>query len=230
MAGTNDQPSFEEQLGALHRRYLRQDIETRLEDMAMQMEETLLQATIACEFLNVDVRIEDDVKDRVQTAKAHAENQQFDELNDMIDELEDDVAEVAREVENTIQEERSEEQDRVSAMRSLNEHVEAADAGKLRALESLLSDWDWKSQVYTEEVGDSFEAKREEAHNYAETMTEALTEAQNALLGTYSETTLESVMEQLMADEPFHYEDLTQEEHEALEDAALAEYIELRLG
>lgn len=225
-----EQSSFEAQLETIHQQHLRQDLEEQLEDAATTMEETILQTIIADEFLGVDVAVSDDVRDQIETARNHVTNRDFDALDSMIDDLIADVESEARTIENTIQEERSEDRDRITAMRELNEHVNAADPGKLKALESLLSDWNWKAQVHTEEVGESFDAKQEVAHEFATSMSQSLTDVQEALLGNYSGTTLGSVVNQLMDDESLHYTDLTDEEKDALQGSKLAEYIELRLA
>jgi len=225
-----DRSGFEQQLETMHQQHLRQDLEDRLEDLADDMEETVLQAIIARDFLELDVAISDEAKAKVQEAKEYADNRGIEALDEIIDDLEDQVDEEARTVENPIQDERSDERDRVTAMRELNEHVEAADAGKLEALETLLSDWNWKAQVYTDEVGESFEAKQQSAHEFTQTMSSSLTEVREALLGNYSGTTLAPVINQLLGDDPFHYTDLTGEEKEALDGSKLADYVELRLG
>jgi len=230
MSEVSDQSQFEQQIETVHQQYLRQDLEDRLEDVATEMEETILQAIIARGFLGLDVNVSDDAREHVQDAKEYADDRDFDSLDDIIDDVEDHVSQEARQVENTIQEERTEERDRVSAMRKLNEHVEAADVGKLKALESLLDDWDWKAHVYTDEAEDSFRAKQQEAHDVAETMSNALEQVQEDLLGSYNGTTLEEVMDRLLSDDPLYFNDLTEEEREALTGSNLADHLEIRLG
>jgi hypothetical protein len=232
MSETNngEQSGFEQQLETMHQQHLRQDLEDRLEDVAGEMEKTILQAIIAREFLELDVAISDDTRANVREARKYADNRDFDGLDDIIDDLEEQVGQEAHQIENTIQEERTEERNRVSAMRELNEHVDAADMGKLKALESLLDDWDWKAHVYTDETEDSFEAKQQEAHDLADTMSNALEQVQDGLLGSYSGTTLEDVMTQLLSDDPLYFNDLTEDEREALTGSNLADYLEIRLG
>ena len=230
MSETSDQSLFEQELETIRQQYLRQDLEDRLEEVATEMEETMLQAIIARDFLDLEVEVSDEAKGKVREAKGYTDDRDFDNLDDLIDDVEDQVSQEAREVENTIQEERTEERDRVRAMRKLNEHVEAADMGKLKALESLLDDWDWKAQVYTDEAEDSFEAKQQEARDVADTMSNALQQVQEDLLGSYSGTTLEDVMDQLLSDDPLYFNDLSEEEREALTGSNLADYLEIRLG
>lgn len=230
MSETSDQSLFEQELGTVHQQYLRQDLEDRLEEVATEMEETMLQAIIARDFLGLAVEVSDEAKEKVREAKGYTDDRDFDALDDVIDDVEDQVSQEARQIENAIQEERTEERDRVRAMRKLNEHVEAADMGKLKALESLLDDWDWKAQVYTDEAEDSFEAKQQEARDVADTMSNALQQVQEDLLGSYSGTTLEDVMDQLLSDDPLYFNDLSEEEREALTGSSLADYLEIRLG
>lgn len=230
MSETNDQSLFEQELETVHQQYLRQDLEDRLEEVATEMEETMLQAIIARDFLDLEVEVSDEAKEKVREARGYADDRDFDALDDVIDDVEDQVGREARQIENMIQEERTEERDRVRAMRKLNEHVEAADMGKLKALESLLDDWDWKAQVYTDEAEDSFEAKQQEARDVAATMSNALQQVQEDLLGSYSGTTLEDVMDQLLSDDPLYFNDLSDEEREAMTGSSLADYLEIRLG
>jgi len=230
MSETSDQSLFEQELETVHQQYLRQDLEDRLEEVATEMEETMLQAIIARDFLDLEAEVSDEAKEKVREASGHADDRDFDALDDVIDDVEDQVSQEARQIENTIQEERTEERDRVRAMRKLNEHVEAADMGKLKALESLLDDWDWKAHVYTDEAKDSFEAKQQEARDVAATMSNALQQVQEDLLGSYSGTILEDVMDQFLSDDPLYFNDLTEEEREALTGSNLADYLEIRLG
>lgn len=233
MSKTSDeaeQSSFEAQLETIHKQHLRKDLEEELEDAAETMEETILQTIIADEFLGLEISVSDEVRDQVATAQDCVASRDFDALEDMIDDLVANVESEARTIENAIQEQRSENRDRITAMRELNEHVDAADQSKLEALETLLSDWNWKAQVYTEDVDDSFDAKEEAAHEFATTMSQTLSEVQEALLGNYSGTTLGSVVNQLMDDNPLHYTNLTEDEKEALQGSNLEEYIELRLA
>ncbi|AGN01171.1 hypothetical protein L593_06110 [Salinarchaeum sp. Harcht-Bsk1] len=230
MSETSDQSLFEQELETVHQQYLRRDLEDRLEKVATEMEETMLQAIIARDFLDLEVKVVDEAKEKVQEAGGYADERDFDALDDIIDNVEDQVSQEAHQIENKIHEERTEERDRVRAMRKLNEHVEAADMGKLNALESLLDDWNWKAQVYTDEAEESFEAKQQEARDVAATMSNALQQVQKDLLGSYSGTTLEDVMDQLLSDEPPCFNDLSEEEREALTGSNLANYLEIRLG
>jgi hypothetical protein len=230
MSETSDQSLFEQELETVHQQYLRQDLEDRLEAVATEMEETILQAIIARDFLSLEVEVSDEAKEKVREAKGYADDRDFDALDDVIDDVEEQVSQEARQIENTIQEERTGERGRVRAMRKLNEHVEAADMSKLKALESLLDDWDWKAQVYTDEAEDSFEAKQQEARDVADTMSNALQQVQEDLLGSYSGTTLEDVMHQLLSDDPLYFNDLSEEEREALTGSSLADYLGIRLG
>lgn len=61
-------------------------------------------------------------------------------------------------------------------------------------------------------------------------MSNALKQVQEDLLGSYSGTTLEDVMDQLLSDDPLYFNDLTEEEREALTGSNLADYLEIRLG
>lgn len=230
MSETSDQSLFEQELETVHQQYLRKDLEDRLEAVATKMEETMLQAIIARDFLGLEVEVSDEARESVQDAKQHADDRSFDALDEIIDDVEDQVKQEARQIENTIQEERTEERDRVAAMRKLNEHVEAADKGKLKALESLLDDWDWKAHIYTDDIEDSFEAKQQEARDVADTLSNALKEVQEDLLGSYSGTILEDVMNQLLTDDPLYYNDLNEEERQSLAGSNLADYLEIRLG
>ena len=51
MSETSDQSQFEEELETVHQQYLRQDLEDRLEEVATEMEETMLQGSIDRDFL-----------------------------------------------------------------------------------------------------------------------------------------------------------------------------------
>lgn len=230
MSERSDQSRFEEELETIHQQHLRQDLEDRLETVATKIEETMLQAIIARDILDLEVEISEHGEGKVQKAKEYATDRDLNALDDIIDEVEEQVRQEARDIENTIQGERTEELDRVSAMRKLNEHVGATDMDKLKALESFLDDWDWKAHVYTDEGEGSFEAKREEAIDVAETMSSALEQVQEDLLGSFSETTLERVMDQLLSDDPLHFNDLTEDERQALTSSNLANYLEVRLG
>ena len=152
-----------------------------------------------------------------------------DELERRIDELERKVDDQKRRVSNEIHEARIAMRSRVDGMKRLNERVERVSEVKLQAVHELLSDWDWKGQVYKNQDLD-FEALKERAAEYGEDMRRYFTECREEIFGPYEGTTLESIVDGLLSDDQLYFDTLTDEQVEQLRESDLVDHVELTLS
>lgn len=114
-------------------------------------------------------------------------------------------------------------------MSRLNDRVERADDAQLTALESLLEDWDWRPQVYTDEA-DALPERRAAASEYGAEMDGVYDELKDDLFGVYRGTELRPLVDSLLDDDRLTLAKLSEKELEQLAESDLAEYVELSLS
>lgn len=221
--------NFEESIEEIYQQYRHRQLASRLEDIAETMEETILQRILAEEFLQTDLEIDDDAKQAVAEARELLEEDDFEVLGDRIDALRSKVEDQKRRVSNEIHEIRIGMQSRVNGMRRLNERVERVSEVRLQAVHELLSDWDWKGQVYRDDEW-SFERLKQRAADYGKDMREYFEECREEIFGPYVGTPLEPIVEGLLSDKQLFLDELTDKQIDLLRDSDLEDYVELSLS
>lgn len=233
---------FAERLRRTQERYRRQNLETRLAELAEEMELTLLHRAFAEAFLNAEndsstdeeassdsaFRIDPDAQAAVRKVRRYLQDGAYNQLGDQWEELEAEVTDARRRVENEVQPRRLDALDRVRAMQRLNERVERVDPERLAALETLLDDWNWRAHV---EVGaDDFGDALAEAEDVGAEFRGHFEEFQDELFGPYRGTDVWPIVQRLLDEERLTYGDLTEEERDLLAESDLAAYVELSLS
>jgi hypothetical protein len=221
--------SFQDQLEEVYRGYQHTELKDRLSDVAKTMEETILQRDLAEEFLHTQIEIDDAAKRAVREAEADLDEGNLDSLAEGIDHLEETVRDAERQVENRIHEARIAMSKVMTGMRRLNERVERVDEVKLDSIATLLSDWDWKEQVYRADDAD-METLRTRASEYGADMRRFYEEAKQDLFGPYVDTPLEGIVDGLLDDQRFALSDLSDDQLRQLRDSDLEEHVELSLS
>ncbi|WP_254523989.1 hypothetical protein [Natrinema caseinilyticum] len=221
--------TLENQLKSMYERYRRQHLEDELEAVATTMEETLLQQSIAETFFGESIDIDNNVKTAVEATVEKLEAGEYDAVESELDDLSTKVDRADTRVTNRIQQFRIDRQDTATAMRRLNERVERIDGTQLRALESLLDDWNWKEEVYVES-NETFAERREAAAQYGKDMKMVFETLKEQLFGVYEDTELRPLVNDLLDDDRLRLGDLTPKERQQLADSDLANYIELKLS
>jgi len=220
---------FQQQLEAVYQQYQHGELEDRLEEIGETMEETVLQCVLAEEFLQTDVRIDEDAKQSVREAKDYLENGDLESLEDAIDGVEEAVEEQERKVNNRIHEERIQMSSTMEGMRRINERVERVNEAKMDAIAGLLDDWHWKEQVYRDD-DTNIETLKERASDYGSDMRAFYEEAKDDLFGPYRGTPVESIVDGLLDDERFTLDELSDEQISLLRESDLDEYVGLSLS
>jgi hypothetical protein len=221
--------SFEAQLEAMLERYRRRNIAKQLENIATRMEETLLQRALAAGFFEELIEIDSDARERVRTARAALEAENYSEVEEQLETLRDSVGRAHTKVGNEIQELRFETLSIITAMERLNERVDRVNSERLAALSWLVDDWEWREHVSNDE-STSFEVRRTEARQVGVEMRETFEELRDDLFDPYKETDVWPLVEALLDDEALRYDDLSAEEREQLVASDLGSYVELSLS
>jgi len=221
--------NFEESIEDIYQQYRHRQLASRLEDIAETMEETILQRILAEKFLQTEFAIEEEAKQAVSEARDYLQASDFDALGKRIDELERKVDNQKRRVSNEIQEARIEMRSRVDGMQRLNKRVERVSEVKLEAVHELLTDWDWKGQVYKNQDWE-FETLEERAAEYGEDMRRYFEECREDIFGPYDGTPLESIVDGLLSEDDLYLDTLTDEQVQQLRESDLADTVELRLS
>lgn len=224
-----EEQNFEERIEEVYQEYRHRQLANRLDDIAETMEETILQRILAERFLRTELPIDPAAKKSVAEARDLLDAGEFDSLEDRIDDLEETVEDQKRTVSNQIHETRIAMNGRVEGMKRLNERVERVSPVKLQAISELLSDWDWRGQVYRN--GDfDFEALKERAADYGEDMRTYFDESREDILGPYEDTPLEPIVGGLLSDDRLVLEELTDEQLAQLRESDLVDHVELSLS
>jgi uncharacterized phage infection (PIP) family protein YhgE len=226
MSGDN---SFGQQLETLYGRYRREHLDDRLTELAETMEETLLQKAVADAFFDSSVNIDSSVKTTVEEAMETLEAGDYNTIENNLSEIENEVEQAENRVTNQVQELRINREETVTAMQRLNERVGRVDSAQLRALKTLLDDWNWKPLVYTED-NETLEERRQEATQYGEDMSTVYHQLKHDLFELYDGTELRPLIDRLLDEERLRLGELSETEREQLANSDLADDIELKLS
>lgn len=228
-AGTPATSQFESELQDMYEQVRRKRLKSKLDELAETMEATILQCELARSFFDAGVEIDESAKAQVQTTMELLEQSEYDAAEDRLPSLERAVEGEATAVQNRVQELRLERLSTVQAMSRLNERVERADDTQVTALESLLEDWNWRPQVYTEDA-DTLAERRTAADEYGTSMDAVYEQLKDELFGVYEGTELRPLVDSLLDDERLTLAKLSEAEIEQLAESDLAEYVELNLS
>lgn len=228
---TDDESSsrFETELQDMYEQYRRKRLKSKLDELAETMEATILQCGLAQSFFDADVAIDESAKGEVQATLELLERSEYDTVENRLPSLETAVEDEATSVQNRVQELRLQRLSTVQAMNRLNNRVDRADSAQLTALESLLEDWNWRPQVYTDEA-ETLAERRTAAREYGTEMDEVYDELKDDLFGTYEGTELRPLVDSLLDDDRLTLAKLSEAEIEQLAESDLAEYVELSLS
>lgn len=224
-----------DRLEAVYSRCQERHLYRRLEESATTMEETLLQIEIAQILFDESIELNDEVRERVAEVRNVVDD--TDGLDDkasdtsldesLLDELEQVVSKEAERIENRIHGLRVHQGSTVRAMQELSAEVGVADSERLAALADLLEDWQWKVHIENKE---SFEARREEARQFAHDMRSALEASQDAIGAGIKDESVENLVETLLNGSQLTLSQLDEEERESLINSPLAEHLLISLG
>lgn len=220
---------FETELQDMYEQYRRKRLKSKLDELAATMEATILQCGLARSFFDEDVAIDESAKGEVQATLELLEGSEYDAVEDRLPSLEAAVEDEATAVQNRVQELRLDRLSTVQAMSRLNERVERADSAQLTALETLLEDWNWRPQVYTDEA-DTLAERRTAASEYGAEMDAVYDQLKDDLFGVYEGTELRPLVDSLLDDDRLTLAKLSEAEIEQLAESDLAEYVELSLS
>ncbi|WP_049969010.1 hypothetical protein [Haloferax prahovense] len=221
--------SFQAQLESVYKRYQHSELETRLNDVAQVIEETVLQRVLAEEFLHTNIEVDPEAKKAVRDAQASLNDGDLDTLSENIDNLEDVVADEERKVNDRIQKARISMSKKMDGMQRLNERVDRVNEIKLNSISKLLKNWNWKEQVYRNDDAD-IEMLKQRSREYGADMRRFYEEAKSDLFGPYTDTPLEQIVDGLLDDERFALSSLSDAQLEQLRRSDLEEHVELSLS
>lgn len=230
-----DQATLMDKLEQVYQGYQQQHIYTRLEDIAEEMEKTLLQKAIAEELFDESFEINEEAKNTVSEFRTHLKKRHSVSSGGSseivsearLDELEDSVNREAGKLSQQIQEEVLQHSSAVRAMEKLNEELASGDSGELSELSKLLEEWNWQTAI---EDADNFEAKLNAAEDYASEMRELLDKTREELGSGFESEEIEGLVESLLDGDKLELKDLSSEEREALANSKLNEHLVLSLG
>lgn len=223
---STDSSTFQEQLETIYEQHRRQGLESELDDVAETMEKTILEQVLAEEFFQAEIEIDSEAKNAVEDAKSLLEQNDYDALAEKLPVTREAVEAQQRKVNNFVHQARIDVHNTVRGMIRLNQRVGRVDKSKLKALDTLLDDWNWEAQV----EGDSIDQRKEEAAEYGRFMHQSLEKAKGDLFGPYRDTPIDNLVDRLLDDKRLTLAALSEEEIDLLYESDLAEYLEVTLS
>ena len=221
--------NFEASIEEIYQQYRHRQLANQLDEIAETIEETVLQQILAEEFLETELEIDPEAKQAVSEAQELLESGDFETLGERIADVEAKVEDQKRRISNEIHEVRISIRSSVKGMMRLNERVERVSEVKLQAIHELLSDWDWKGQVYREKEYD-FETLKERAAEYGEDMRRYFEECREQIFGPYEGTPMEPIVDKLLSDDRLSLDELSDEQISQLRESDLVDHVELALS
>lgn len=226
--------SLMDRLEYVYREYQQRHLYERLDEIATRMEETLLQAAIARELFNAEISVNDSAQSEVEKMRAALEEMTEDAreaespvTENRLDNVEEAINSEADRIETRIHKLRTQQVSTVIAMRRLNEELNLADDTRLKALSTLLDEWEWEAQLGE---SDDFASKREAAADFARDMRQVLEEAQEEIGAGFEGEEIEELANTLLAGKPLTLDALDGHERDALAESKLGEYLTVSLG
>lgn len=226
--------SLMDRLEYVYREYQQRHLYERLDEIATRMEETLLQAAIARELFNAEISVNDSAQSEVEKMRAALEEMTEDAreaespvTENRLDNVEEAINSEADRIETRIHKLRTQQVSTVIAMRRLNEELNLADDTRLKALSTLLDEWEWEAQLGG---SDDFASKREAAVDFARDMRQVLEEAQEEIGAGFEGEEIEELANTLLAGKPLTLDALDGHERDALAESKLSEYLTVSLG
>ncbi|MCL9817778.1 hypothetical protein [Natronocalculus amylovorans] len=229
MSTENTTQNFEASIEKIYQQYRHRQLANQLDEIAETIEETILQQILAEEFLETELEIDSEAKKAVSEAQELLKNGDFETLGERLADVEAKVEDQKRQISNEIHEVRISMRSRVKGIMRLNERVERVSKVKLEAIRELLSDWDWKGQVYREEEYD-FETLKERAAEYGEDMRRYFEECREQIFGPYEGTPMEPIVDRLLSDDRLSLDELSDEQIVQLRESDLVDHVELTLS
>lgn len=231
---TQRSDSLMARLQRVYNQYQQQHVYDRLNQIAAEMEDTLIQVTIANGLFEKTIELDESAQQNVADVRA-ALSQDGDTAADRsigidesdIDELEQVVKDEAERVETSIHELRAQQSSTVEAMEHLNEEINVADSERLAVLSKLLSDWNWRDHI---SETDSFEEKRTEAVAFAEEMEAVFEESRQKIGAGFEGEEIETLAETLLNGDKLSLTELEPAQRDALADSELGQYLTVSLG
>lgn len=218
----------------VYREYQQHHLYARLNEIAIRMEETLLQVAIARELFDADLAVSDAAKNEIEEMRAALEEATEDAgeaespvTEERLDDIEQAVNDEANRIETRIHELRTQQASTVSAMRKLNEELNLANNTRLEALATLLGEWEWEVEV---EEADDFASKREAALEFAGDMRQVLEAAREEFGAGFRGEEIKGLADTLLAGEPLTLDELDGGERDALAESKLGKYLTVSLG
>lgn len=226
--------SLMDRLQQVYNQYQQQHVYDRLNQIAVEMEDTLLQVTMADILFEETIDLDDSAQQTVAEVRT-ALNQEGGTIEDHsitideadIDELERVVTTEAERVETRIHELRTQHASAVKAMQQLNEELNVAESDQLAVLSNLLSDWNWRDHV---PEADRFEERRSEAVEFAEEMDTVLEESRQNIGAGFEGEEIETLAETLLNGDRLSLTELEPAQRDALAESELGEYLTVSLG
>lgn len=226
---TDDNQNLVDHLEQVKQQYQQQSLITRLEKLATDLRELILEKTVAGRVLDYDAETYDELRRQIQQLKTAAEAGDLETVSKHIED-----AEVAlEEAESRMQGNRADPQstfvNRLDSMEQLNEQLEVVDQATIRQLKKLAEESRWTAKLDVDEetpIEDAINAATE----FADARRREYETAEQTIFEPYLEDELADIVSDLLSDSPPILSDVEPETIQQLSESDLGKYVALRFS
>ena len=223
----NDTQSLTEHLENIKDQYQQQSLISRLEALAADLRELLLEQAVSETLLDYNAETHEELRDVVTRLKSAAADGDLATIEQYIGEAENAL----NTAENRMQAARATPQttyvERLDSMMRLNEQLGVVDDTTLHELRKIVSEGQWTAQIEIEENASIDEAVST-AREYGERRREEYEAAEQAIFEPYFEGEFEGIVRDLLSDTPLVLSDVDIDTLDKFADSDLGDHVSLR--
>jgi hypothetical protein len=216
-----------EHLEQVKQQYQQQSLISRLEELANDLRELLLEKAVAETVLDYDAGTYDELREQVQRLNSAAEAGDLETVSEHIEEAEDAIDAAESRMQGNRADPQSAFLSRLDSMEQLNEQLAVVDQATLRELKKLAEESRWTTELDIED-----DTPIEEAINtaieFGNTRRQEYEAAEQAIFKPYLEGELADIVEGLLSDSPPMLCETDSETIDKLSKSDLGKYIALR--
>lgn len=225
----SDTQNLVEHLEQVKQQYQQQSLISRLEDLATDLRELLLEKAVAETVLDYDAGTYDELREQVQRLNTAAEAGDLETVAEHIEDAEDALDAAESRMQGNRADPQSAFLSRLDSMEQLNKQLAVIDQATLRELKKLAEESRWTADLDIE--GDTpIEDAINTAIEFGNARRQEYEAAEQAIFKPYLEGELADIVDDLLSDSPPMLCETDSETINKLSESDLGKYVALRFN
>lgn len=209
--------------------YRRRGLEIRLEDVADDLREILLERSLCEALFNIEIETDPDLQSELSSIRGQIDESDLEGISDRIANLEEQVDQYESKLWSTVSGPQTTYRSNVDSMEQLNSQLGKVDSEDLDELSQLLAEGDWLSRADVD-LDNSLSQQLETVRSFGQTFHEIYIDAEELIFEPYFEGRWGEEIKKILAEESFSLEDASAGCIEFLRESDLGPHLEIRLG